>query len=52
MVRSSKKGPYIDAKLQTKIEMLNRTNDAQGYSDLGTCVHDLPGDGWAHDRGP
>ncbi len=27
MVRSSKKGPYIDAKLAAKIENLNRTND-------------------------
>lgn len=27
MVRSSKKGPYIDAKLAVKIENLNRTND-------------------------
>ena len=27
MVRSSKKGPYIDAKLAVKIENLNHTND-------------------------
>lgn len=27
MVRSSKKGPYIDVKLAAKIENLNRTND-------------------------
>lgn len=27
MVRSSKKGPYIDAKLAVKIENLNRTSD-------------------------
>ena len=27
MVRSSKKGPYIDTKLREKIEDLNRTND-------------------------
>jgi small subunit ribosomal protein S19 len=27
MVRSSKKGPYIDPKLREKIEDLNRTND-------------------------
>ena len=27
MGRSAKKGPYIDAKLQAKIETLNRTND-------------------------
>ena len=27
MVRSSKKGPYIDAKLAVKIENLNRSND-------------------------
>ncbi len=27
MVRSSKKGPYIDAKLMGKIEALNRSND-------------------------
>ncbi|HEV2108385.1 MAG TPA: 30S ribosomal protein S19 [Thermomicrobiales bacterium] len=27
MVRSSKKGPYIDAKLMQKIEALNRSND-------------------------
>jgi small subunit ribosomal protein S19 len=27
VVRSSKKGPYIDAKLAVKIENLNRTSD-------------------------
>ncbi len=27
MVRSSKKGPYIDAKLAAKIETLNRNHD-------------------------
>lgn len=27
MVRSSKKGPYIDPKLQLKIEALNRSGD-------------------------
>ena len=27
MGRSSKKGPYIDVKLQAKIETLNRTSD-------------------------
>ncbi len=27
MVRSSKKGPYIDVKLAAKIETLNRTSD-------------------------
>ncbi len=27
MVRSSKKGPYIDIKLAAKIENLNRSND-------------------------
>ena len=27
MSRSSKKGPYIDAKLQEKIDTLNRTNE-------------------------
>ena len=27
MVRSSKKGPYIDVKLAAKIETLNRSND-------------------------
>ena len=27
MSRSSKKGPYIDAKLQAKVEALNKSND-------------------------
>ncbi len=27
MVRSSKKGPYIDAKLQAKVDVLNSSND-------------------------
>ena len=35
MSRSSKKGPYIDAKLQEKIETLNRDERAAGDSHLG-----------------
>jgi small subunit ribosomal protein S19 len=27
MVRSSKKGPYIDAKLRAKVEAMNRANE-------------------------
>ena len=38
MGRSSKKGPYIDAKLQEKIEVLNRAQRPQGHPHLGARI--------------
>ncbi|HQY32325.1 MAG TPA: 30S ribosomal protein S19, partial [Thermomicrobiales bacterium] len=43
MVRSSKKGPYIDAKLQAKIEVLNRSNDRKVIRTWARACTIFPG---------
>ena len=42
MSRSSKKGPYVDARLMARVEGLNATREKRHAAHLVAHLHDLP----------
>ena len=52
MSRSSKKGPYIDQKLQKKIEAATRDNDRRVIRTWARASTIFSGDGWTHGGDP
>ncbi len=52
MSRSSKKGPFVEERLMSRIEADERGRREADDPHLVAHVHGLPGDGRAHDRRP
>ena len=50
--RSSKKGPFVEERLLSRIEAMNAVEREADGAHLVAHVHDLPGDGRAYDRRP
>ena len=50
MSRSSKKGPFVEERLMTRIEAMNSSGEKRMLQHLVAHVDDLPGDGRSHDR--
>ena len=50
MSRSSKKGPWVEERLMTRIEALNAANNKKMMQHLVARIDDLPRDGRPHDR--
>ena len=47
MSRSIKKGPYVHASLQKKIEALNASNDKKSRKNMVSQLHYSSGFSWA-----
>jgi len=52
MSRSSKKGPFVEERLMSRIEAMNATNEKRMIRKPVAYLHGLPRDGRAHDRRP
>ena len=50
--QSSKKGPFVEERLMSRIEAMNATGREADDPHLVARLDDLPGDGRAHDRRP
>ncbi len=50
MARSLKKGPFADEHLLKKVDAMNAAGDKQVIKTWS--FHNLPTDGWTHNRSP
>ena len=51
MARSTKKGAFVDAYLQTRVEGMNARNEKKVLRTWSRRSTVIPGDGGTHDRG-
>ena len=51
MSRSSKKGPYVEERLMTRIETMNASGEKRMLRTWSRASTIFPENGWSHDRG-